>query len=294
MVTAAVIVTLGLSPGNGGRSDEGAGIGFVLVGEQDAVAGAQELAAVGGFSGEGFGDGGATPLDDEAAAKLGEGHGEGFQSLAHRSVMAFADADGDCEHVAVRTGEAGEIELAHEGDVAIGGRAEFPVHLEVVFEVAPAVTGADKAATDAGEAGDGRAAACGHGQRPLIFPGEENPEAGDVHGAGGVAGAAVVEMGGEQGVDLEAGEQIGVAFQAEDSLIVQAENQTSLAQRESGDQPNTDRCSAASPVGHGILRSRHLDPSGLQRRACSPKIRALVLQHIPQSHSGTRITKTHV
>ena len=95
---------------------------------------------------------------------------------------------------------APQIQLAHDGDVAVGGGAELPVHEVVVDEVLPAVAGADEAAADAGESATGA-----HGERAVVFPGEQHLVAGDVDGAGGVAGAAAVEVRGEQGVNLRRG-----------------------------------------------------------------------------------------
>ena len=51
VVAAEVGVALGGAPGDGGRGDEGSGVGLVLVGEEDVVADAHQLAAVGGGGG---------------------------------------------------------------------------------------------------------------------------------------------------------------------------------------------------------------------------------------------------
>ena len=55
VVAAEVVVGLGGTPGDGGGGDEGAGVGLVLVGEDDVVADAHEAAAVGGGGGEALG-----------------------------------------------------------------------------------------------------------------------------------------------------------------------------------------------------------------------------------------------
>ena len=76
VIAAEIVVALGLAPGDGGRSDEGAGEGLVLVGEENVVAGAHQLAAVAGVGCEPLGIGDAMPLLDEALAMFLEGHGQ--------------------------------------------------------------------------------------------------------------------------------------------------------------------------------------------------------------------------
>ncbi len=120
---------------------------------------------------------------------------------------AFANADGEGELACSFGIDSVESDLAHHGDVAARGRAELPVHAEVLHQIAPAVACTHKAATDAGESAIGR-----HGEGPLIFPGEEDFLAGDVHGAGGVPRSAVVEVRGQQSIDLQPGQQGRVAF----------------------------------------------------------------------------------
>ena len=118
--------------------------------------------------------------------------------------MSFAEADGQGE-LALPPFRSN---LAHYGDVAAGGRAELPIHAEVVHQVAPAVAGAHKAAAHARETATG-----GHGQSPLVLPGQQDLFAGNVRRARRVAGAAVVQMRRQQRIHLEPGQQIGVAFE---------------------------------------------------------------------------------
>ena len=60
-------------------------------------------------------------------------------------MVAVAERDGDGE-LAVR----GDVDLAHDGDVAVERLAELPVHLHVGGEVLVAVAGADVAAGRSG------------------------------------------------------------------------------------------------------------------------------------------------
>ena len=83
---------------------------------------------------------------------------------------------------------------------------ELPLHAHVGGEVLEAVAGADVAAGGAREA-----AADAEGERGSILPGEDGALAGDRDGACGVVGAATIEVRGEQGVALEAGEDVFVA-----------------------------------------------------------------------------------
>jgi hypothetical protein len=179
------------------------------MGQQDVVAGLHELAAVAGFGGQAVGAGGALPLLEEAGGVLRKGERERAHGLGEGGVVAVADADAEGEFAA-----AAQVELAGEGEVAVGGGAELPVHVEVVGQVAPAVAGSDEAATDAGEAAVG-----GHGQGPAVFPGEQHFFAGDIDGAGGVAGAAAIHVRGEQGVDAQLVEElfaaVGPGFEAD-------------------------------------------------------------------------------
>ena len=51
-------------------------------------------------------------------------------------MVAVADADADGEFAATT-----QVDFASEGQISIGGGAEFPIHPEVVCEVLPAITG---------------------------------------------------------------------------------------------------------------------------------------------------------
>ena len=196
MVAAEIGIALGGSPGDRGRGDKRAGVGLVFVGEDDVVADVGEPAAIGGRGGDELGRIDAQPLLDEALAVRSIGSGEGLHHAGESGMMAVAEADGDGELAAMS-----DVDLSHDGDVAVERLAELPVHGHVGGEVLKAVAGADVAAGGAGES-----ATDAHGEREVALPGEQAALAGDLDGAAGVARAAAVEMRREQGVALEAGE----------------------------------------------------------------------------------------
>ncbi len=180
--------------------------------EDDFLAGAEQPAAV---VGGGFKRGRhlhALPLADVAVQAGGERGGQRAEGCRQGGVVAFAEADGEHELSGAGRGRAAarEVDLAHEGNVAVGGRAVLPVHAEIVLEILPAVAGADKAAGSAGEAAGG-----GHGERVDAVPGKQGAGAGDVDNAGRVACAAAAEMRREQGVQVQAVEQRGVGFETD-------------------------------------------------------------------------------
>jgi len=180
------------------------------VGEQDVVAGAHELSAIAGLGCQKGWIRRPLPLGDEPASVLFEWGGEGSHSFLRGRVMARADAHADGE-LDLALGTLGvQVYLAEHGDVAAGGRSKFPVHPEVVHEVAPAVACAYEAAADAGEAVRGS-----HGQRPFVFPGEYCFVSCKIDCAGGVAGATSIEVRGQQRVDLQTREQGRIALNAD-------------------------------------------------------------------------------
>ena len=145
MIAAEVVVGLGGAPGDGCGGDEGAGVDLVFMREDDVVRDAHKAAAVGRGGGEALGRGGAVPLLDEALAVNLVGRGEALHHGGERGVVAVAERDGDRE-----LASAGDVDLAHDGDVAVERLAEVPGHALVVAEVLIAVTGADIAATGCG------------------------------------------------------------------------------------------------------------------------------------------------
>src|ERR1700722_4913907 len=165
--------------------------------EQDVVADAHQLAAVGGGGGKLLWRSGATPLDEEAAEVNVVRSGEALHHRGYGCMMAFAEGNGDGE-LAV----GGEVDLAGDSDVAVQRLTELRTQLHVLAEVLEPVAGANVAAGGAGEA-----AACSHCERGVSLPGEQAALAGNVDGAGGVAGSAAVEVRGEQSVALEPREE---------------------------------------------------------------------------------------
>ena len=96
------------------------------MGQQDVVAGLHEQAAVAGLEGEAIGTGGALPVFEEAGRVLCEGDGERAHGFGEGGVMAVSDADADGE-----IARSGQVHLPHDGQVAVRGGAELPVHTEI-------------------------------------------------------------------------------------------------------------------------------------------------------------------
>ena len=147
VITAEVVVALGRSPGNRSGGDECTGVGLVLVGQDDIVADAHQAAAVGRCLGQRLGRVGAEPLLDEALRVQPVGRRKRLHHACERGVVAVAKCNGDGE-LAI----AGDVNLTHDGDVAIDCLAELPVHRHVGREILEAVAGANKAAGGTGEA----------------------------------------------------------------------------------------------------------------------------------------------
>src|SRR5580658_2556097 len=180
MIAAEIVVGLGGSPGDGGGGDEGAGVGLVLVGEDDVVRDAHKTAAVSRCRDETLGRGGAMPLLDEALAMDLIRRGEALHHARNGRVMAVTERDSNGE-LAV----AGDAYLAHDGDVAVERLAEVPGHSLMLAEVLITVTCTDEAAAGAIEATVGA-----EGERDAILPGEDSAMACHIDGPGGVARTA--------------------------------------------------------------------------------------------------------
>ena len=69
----------------------------------------------------------------------------------------------------------GDIDLAHEGDVAVERATKVPGHAQMRGEIRVAVAGADIAATGAGEAAVGT-----EGEGDVVLPGKDAAVTGDV------------------------------------------------------------------------------------------------------------------
>src|SRR5574338_99812 len=75
---------------------------------------------------------GALPLLDEARTVPGEGRAQGLRHRDESVVQAVAEGQRQHELPALS-----DIELAGQGDVAIGRTVELPVHAEIVRQVLP-------------------------------------------------------------------------------------------------------------------------------------------------------------
>src|SRR5579871_4858160 len=177
--------------------------------EQHVMAGAHQLSTVTSLHGEPLGIGNAVPLLDETVTVFFVRCGHGNDRLLKCRVMTLTDADGEHKLAGAINAGSAEVHFAKDGDVAIRGRAKFPVHAVVVHHIVPAVTCSYEAAACPRKAATGQ-----HGQRPLIFPGEQHTMTGNIDYACSVTGASAVEMWRQQGVDLEARHQVVVAFEA--------------------------------------------------------------------------------
>ena len=199
--------------------------------EDDRVRDAHELAAVGGGFGEACRRQRTVPLLDEAVAVLGVGRRERLHHAGERRVMAVAEGDGDGELAVL-----GNVDLAHDGDVAVERLTEAVRHPHMRGEVLIAIACADITAARAGEA-----AVSTEGERDVVLPGEHAALAGDIERAGGVAFAAAIEVRREQGVALEAGED---GLIASDLDVHQHDGMMRV-----GDELLGDRVAAAEVVG---------------------------------------------
>src|SRR5208282_4822213 len=127
MITAEVVVALGLAPGDAERSDQRAGIGFVLVGEQQLTSAAIERAAVAGkFVERSDVAACALPLLEKAGAMFGERLGERLIQRGDGAIELAAEAETECEGVALA-----QIEFGGESDVAVERGGKLIIHLEV-------------------------------------------------------------------------------------------------------------------------------------------------------------------
>ncbi len=122
--------------------------------------------------------------------------------------MSLAEPEGHGELPRTVYTRVRQRQLAHQGNVAAGGRPELPVHAKVIHQVAPAVACAHKSATHAGEPATGR-----QSQRPLIFPRQKYLLAGNVERARIVARSTIVKVWSQQGIDLQPRQQVLVSLE---------------------------------------------------------------------------------
>ena len=167
------------------------------------MAGAHQLAAVAGLRRQPLGIGRAVPLLDEALAVLFKRRRQRAHRLLQCRVVPLADANGQDETRAIRPPRPRSRSSSPiYRNIAVGRRAELPIHAEVVHQVAPAVAGAHKAA-----AHPRKPAAGAHRQRPLVLPRQQHLAPGNVHRPRRVARAAAVQVRRQQRIDLEPRQQ---------------------------------------------------------------------------------------
>ena len=206
--------------------------------EDGVVADAHEAAVVGGDGGEALGRGGAVPLLDVAFAVDLVGRGERLHHAGEGGVMAVAERDGDGEFAGFS-----DIDLAHDGEVAVERLTEVPGHFAVGDDVLIAVAGADVAAAGARESAVGS-----EGQRDVVLPGDDAAAAGDVDGAGGIPCAAAVEVRRHERVAFQLREQ---GFVAVDFYVHQHDGVVRV-----GDELLGDGVAAAEVGRHDANRQR--------------------------------------
>ncbi len=117
-------------------------------------------------------------------------------------MVAVAECDGDGELAIF-----GDVDLAHQSEVAVKRLTEVPGHAHVRGEILKAVAGADVAATGAGET-----AIRTERQRDVVLPRENAALPGDAERTCRVAVTASIEMRSQQSVTLEPRQDAFVAF----------------------------------------------------------------------------------
>ena len=123
MITAQVVVPLGLAPGNAHGGDERPLKNLVLVGQQNATAQPIHAAAVAGVLAEiefGIHDG-ALPLADISLPMHFERLGQRLEQFGRRALVTAAAGDGDGEFAAVR-----QLDFAGQRNVALARLCGIP------------------------------------------------------------------------------------------------------------------------------------------------------------------------
>src|SRR5205823_4765415 len=138
VITSAVVIALGLSPGDAQGGDQRALKNLVFMGQQHATAKPVHSAAIGGIIAEvelGIHDR-ALPLADITRAVRFKRLGQRLEQFGGGALVAATTRNGDCEFTA-----AGEIDFSSQRDVASLGGAELPVHFEIAHQILPAIAG---------------------------------------------------------------------------------------------------------------------------------------------------------
>src|SRR5215469_1212412 len=209
VIATQVIVAVSLSPRDGRRCNKGARKGLVFVSQQNVVAGPHQFASVARLGREPLRVLYAMPLADEAFAMLFKWGCKRAHRLLQCRVIAFAEPNGQREFTRAINAGCAKIQLAKERNIAVARRAKLPVHGVLIHQVPPAVAGSDKPAADTREPATGR-----HGQRRLIFPGQQHLVSGHIEGTPRITRSSSVQMGSQQCVYLQPWNQVLVPLEA--------------------------------------------------------------------------------
>src|SRR6185503_16230378 len=180
VITTEIAFALGFAPGNAQGGNHRALKDFVFMSKQHAAAQPVRVAAVARVAAEieFWIHYGTLPLPDIRFALTIKWFSQGKKQLGHCGLVSAATGNGDGEFTAV------QFDFSRECDVASLGGAELPIHLEIVHQILPAITGANVANRAPAES---RAARKGDVN---VFALSEDESAGaDFSAASGVAGA---------------------------------------------------------------------------------------------------------
>src|SRR5215831_2394567 len=116
-----------------------------------------------------------------------------LEQLRGRALVASTKPKGNCKFASVR-----QIHFRGQRDVAVLGSREFPVHLEMVHQVLPAIAEADVADRSPGET----AAAC-HEQMDVLPLRMEQFVVAELRVPSGVTGAEASQVWREQSIQAQ-------------------------------------------------------------------------------------------
>ena len=147
VVTALIVVTLGLPPWNRERRDEGAGEGFVLVCKQKTVAAAVEIPLVERCTLEWPQVRSCLiPLHLVSRQVLVERRSKRLEKIGDGAMLAISECEPKCKFL-----NLAKVQLSGQRDVSIGRVVKFPVHPEVIVKVGPAIACTHVAAGEVGK-----------------------------------------------------------------------------------------------------------------------------------------------
>ena len=133
----------------------------------------------------------ALPLADISFAMGLERLRQRLQQLRHGAVAGSPKRNGDRKLV-----PALKINFARQRNVAVAGFAEFPVHLEIIHQIPPAVAGADIP-----DGSPRKPPAASHDQMHILAPGMEQAVAADFRTPAGVARPMTPQVRSQQRVE---------------------------------------------------------------------------------------------